>query len=59
MESNGVPHHVQISQSTHDLIERKDLEFEHRSVMAKGKGEIPAYVLKCEDCKELISILAR
>jgi hypothetical protein len=46
MESNGVPHHVQISESTHDLLSNEGFDFEERSVFAKGKGDIPAFVLK-------------
>eukprot|EP01028_Stygiella_incarcerata_P004014 TRINITY_DN183_c0_g1_i12.p1 TRINITY_DN183_c0_g1~~TRINITY_DN183_c0_g1_i12.p1 ORF type:complete len:1529 (-),score=496.41 TRINITY_DN183_c0_g1_i12:489-4835(-) len=48
MESNGVPHHVQVSESTHELLSKEGFDFEKRSVVAKGKGEIPAFVLKID-----------
>ncbi len=45
MESTGVPGRVQVSESTHGLLEAK-YEFEYRGLVeAKGKGELNTYFL--------------
>lgn len=45
MESTGVPGRIQVSESTHSLLESK-YDFEHRGlVKAKGKGELDTYFL--------------
>ena len=45
MESTGVAGRIQVSESTHSLLESK-YAFEHRTVSAKGKGELNAFLLE-------------
>ena len=45
MESTGVPGRIQVSESTHDLLEA-EYDLEHRGLIeAKGKGKLNTYFL--------------
>ena len=48
MESHGTPGHIQVTNATHDLLQ-KDFVFEHRGpVEVKGKGEMDTWYLTGE-----------